>query len=145
MYINGDKWRKKMFLGTYEPNLIGKGRIALPKKIRNEIKGERIVLTIGFDKCIFGFNEGDWDQTVGPELSRPLFSDSEGRDLRRKMCMEATVMSLDSQGRFVIPEKMLAYANIKDKLTVIGAGDHFEIWDDKSWSDYSKIIESKTI
>lgn len=134
-----------MFLGTYEPNLIGKGRIALPKKIRNEVKGERVVLTIGFDKCIFGFNEDDWEQTVGPELSRPLFSDADGRDLRRKMCMEATVISLDSQGRFVIPEKMLSYALIKEKLVVIGAGDHFEIWDANSWSNYSRVIEAKTL
>lgn len=140
MYINGEKWRFKMFLGTYEPNLIGKGRIALPKKVRNEVTGERIILTIGFDKCIFGFNEKEWEKTVSPELSRPLFSDIEGRELRRKMCMEATVINLDSQGRLVIPDKMMEYADIKEALVVIGAGDHFEIWDLGVWKDYSKSI-----
>lgn len=132
-----------MFLGTYEPNLIGKGRIALPKKVRNEVSGERIVLTIGFDQCIFGFNEKDWEQTVGPELSRPLFSDKEGRDLRRKMCMEAIVINLDAQGRLVIPEKMMGYAGIKDQLVVIGCGDHFEIWEAGIWKDYAKMFVAK--
>jgi len=125
-----------MFVGTYQPNLIGKGRIALPKKIRHELVGERVILTIGLEKCIFGFSEGGWEEIIKPELSRPLFSDEEGRDLRRKMCSEAMVINLDSQGRFIIPEKMMEYAGIRDELTIIGAGDHFEIWDSKRWESY---------
>lgn len=132
-----------MFLGTYRPKLIGERRIALPKKVRKETKGKKIVLTIGFEKCIFGFNEKDWEEIVKPELSRPLFSDVEGRDLRRKMCMEAMVVELGAQGRIVIPEAMIKYAGIKDKLTLIGAGDHFEIWDETKWNTYLKQIEKE--
>lgn len=125
-----------MFLGTYQPNLIGKGRMALPKKIRNELSGERMVLTIGFEECIFGFAERNWDEVIKPELLRPLFSDEAGRDLRRKMCAQATIVTLDSQGRFVIPEEMVNFAQIKEKITLIGAGDHFEIWAGEKWSQY---------
>lgn len=126
-----------MFLGTFEPNLIGKGRLALPKKIREELGSQRMVLTIGFEKCVFGFKEKDWEEVVKPELSRPLFSDSQGRDLRRKMCVNAIVVELDSQGRFVIPENMMKFAGIADgKVTVIGAGDHFEIWNSTIWQKY---------
>lgn len=132
-----------MFLGTYRPKLIGERRIALPKKVRKEIKGKKIVLTIGFEKCIFGFNEKDWEEIVKPELSRPLFSDTEGRDLRRKMCMEAMVVELGAQGRFVIPEAMMKYAGIKNKLTLIGAGDHFEIWEEMKWNLYLKQTEKE--
>jgi len=138
-----ESWGGLMFLGTYQPNLIGKGRIALPKKIRNELAGERMVLTIGFDKCIFGFSEKDWEEIIKPELSRPLFSDPEGRELRRKMCMEAAVVSLDSQGRFVMPEPMMKFAGIEEGLTLIGAGDHYEIWDSTSWKNYLTKIENK--
>jgi len=138
MDINGESWRKSMFLGTYKPNLIGKGRIALPKKIRNELAGNRLVLTIGFENCILGFAEKSWEEIVKPEFSRPFFSDQESRDLRRKMCMEAMVIELDSQGRFIIPETMMSGTDIKEQLTVIGAGDHFEIWNDKTWEDYRK-------
>ncbi len=132
-----------MFLGTYEPNLIGKGRIALPKKIREQLESNKIVLTIGFERCIYGFEEKSWEEIVKPELSRPLFSDSEGRNLRRKMCAEAMVIQLGAQGRYVIPEQMMKYAGIKDKLTLIGAGDHFEVWDSKAWKTYLEKIETK--
>jgi len=122
---------------------MGKGRIALPKKIRNELAGERVILTVGFEKCIFGFNERSWEEIVKPEMGRPLFSDVEGRNLRRKMCMEAAVISLDAQGRFVIPEVMLEYAGIKNDLVIVGAGDHFEIWDYKQWELYRQGLTSK--
>lgn len=117
---------------------MGKGRVALPKKMRAELKTKKIVLTIGFENCIFGFNEKDWEEIVKPELQRPLFSDEEGRSLRRKMCMEAMIVELGAQGRFIIPERMVEYAGIKNEVTLIGAGDHFEIWNSVNWQNYKE-------
>ena len=127
---------KSMFLGTFEPNLMDKGRIALPKKIRDELVNQRLVITIGFEECIFGFTVNAWEEIIGAELDRPLFSDREGRDLRRKMCAEAINLELDSQGRFIIPEKMMKYADITSSVVIIGAGDHFEIWKKEKWEEY---------
>ena len=129
-----------MFLGTYQPNLIGKGRISLPKKIRNELKSKRMVLAIGFEDCILGFEEKKWEEVTAADLARPL-SAPLGRELRRKMCMNAIVISLDSQGRFVIPDAMTKYAGIKEDLTLIGAGDHFEIWSQDHWDKYRQKLD----
>ena len=129
-----------MFLGTYQPNLIGKGRIALPKKIRREVTTDRVILTIGFEKCIFGFEEKAWVQVTEADLARPL-SDELGRNLRRKMFSQAQVINLDSQGRLVIPQELMIYADIKDNLVIIGAGDHFEIWNQNLWTEYQKKLD----
>ena len=40
---------------------------------------------------------------------------------------------LEGRGGFVIPEAMAEYAGIKDQVVLIGAGDHFEIWDRAKW------------
>ena len=100
-----------------------------------------MVLTVGFEKCVFGFDEGDWEKIVSPELERPLFSDSEGRKLRRKMCAEAMVIRLGAQGRFVLPERMQRFAGIKEQVVLIGAGDHFEIWEKSEWDRYSQKLD----
>jgi len=125
-----------MFLGTFEPNIMDKGRLALPKKIRQELGGHGVVLTTGFEKCILGFTEKKWEETTNMELGKPLFSDKEGRDLRRLMCASAMNLDLDSQGRFIIPENMLKYSEIVDMIVIIGAGDHFEIWNKNKWEEY---------
>lgn len=127
-----------MFLGKFAPSFLGKGRIALPKKIRSELRGERAVLTVGFEDCIFGFDEKTWEEVVRPELEKPLFSDSKARDMRRKMCVNATVVAVDTQGRCVIPEEMLRFAKVGEEISIVGAGDHFEIWDKDKWGQYSK-------
>lgn len=131
-----------MLLGTYTPTLIGERRITLPGKIRKELKGKKIVLTIGFDQCILGFEEKKWAEVTAVDLSRPL-SDTEGRELRRKMFAEAAVVELGVNGRFVIPETMVNYAGIENQVVLIGAGDHFEIWGKKHWQTYQKQISQK--
>lgn len=129
-----------MFLGTFEPNLMSGGRIALPKKIREELLGRRLILTIaiGEENCIYGFSEKMWEKTTAPELERPLFSDKEGRDLRRKVFSEALNIELDSQGRCIIPERMLKYAQIDQNIVIKGSGEHFEIWNKEKWEEYRK-------
>lgn len=123
-----------MFLGTFEATLIGRNRLVMPAKLKREIGSQRVVLTIGFEKCIFGFRENDWARAVAPELSRPFFSDESGRNLRRKIGANALVVDLDSQGRFVMPERMALFAGIASGgVTLIGAGDHFEIWNAEEW------------
>lgn len=127
-----------MFLGTYEPNLMPGGRIALPKKIREELNGSRLVLTIsiGDEPCIYGFSDKMWESATKPELDRPLFSDKVGRDLRRKVFSEAINLELDSQGRCIIPERMIKGVDIKTEVVVKGNGDHFEIWSKQKWQEY---------
>lgn len=125
-----------MFLGTYEPNLMEKGRVALPKKIREQLGGEEMVLTIGFETCILGFTNKQWEEVTRPEMNRSLFSDKEGRDLRRKIYADAINVRLDSQGRCIVPQHMLEYAHINDGVVIIGAGDHFEIWEKTRWEKY---------
>lgn len=126
-----------MLLGTYELNLIGKNRLVLPSKLRKEISGDRIVLSVGFEPCIFGFEEKKWEEVTASDLSRPL-SDPEGRDLRRKMFSKAVVVDVDSHGRFVVPENCIGGGELRGQITIIGAGDHFEIWDAKKWQKYSE-------
>lgn len=126
-----------MLLGTFEPNLIGKNRLGLPAKLRKEIKGDRVVLAIGFEDCILGFEEEKWQEATAADLAKPL-SDPQGRDLRRKMFSQAEVVELDSQGRIVVPETLVSGEVFKGGIIVIGAGDHFEIWNKGKWEEYRK-------
>ena len=129
-----------MLLGTYTPTLIGKNRLVLPMKLRKEISGNQLVLSVGMEKCIFGFEEQKWETVTLVDLSRPI-SDSEGRDLRRKLCMNAEKIELDTQGRLVVPELMMKYAEIEENLIILGAGDHFEIWNTTTWNNYKQEID----
>ena len=121
-----------MFLGSYRPSFdLNSRRIALPKKIREYLKTNEIILSFGFEKCIFGFDTQTWQEQSEKQLGRPI-TDRVSRDIRRFFFATAEHIRLDDQGRFVIPGQLLEYAEVKNPI-IIGAGDHFEIWNEATW------------
>ena len=68
-----------MFLGTYTPKLDDKGRLTLPAKFRDELRGG-LMITKGQDHCLYVFTReafaemaaeggvGAADERVGPRL-----------------------------------------------------------------------------
>jgi MraZ protein len=125
----------KMFLGEYQPNITEGSRIALPKKLRDQITGDEVILSRGFEKCIFVYAKRDWEAESYKQVDNPI-TDSRTRELKRYMFGNATEASVDSQGRIVIPGNLREYAGIGKKVTVIGAGDHIEFWDTETWATY---------
>mgnify|MGYP001568013186 CR=1 FL=1 len=121
-----------MFLGSWEPSFDKlTRRIALPKKIRDYLATGQIILSYGFEKSIFGFDTKSWEKESKNLLERSL-TDRDARNTRRYLFSSAELVRVDAQGRIVIPSNLLEYAKIQ-KPIIIGAGDHFEIWDIQSW------------
>ena len=128
-----------MFLGEYQPNITEGSRIVLPKKLRDQIQGDEVVLARGFEKCIFIYDKSDWVKESEKQLENPI-TDSRTRELKRYMYAGATEASIDTQGRIVIPVNLKDYADLAKSTAVIGAGDHIEVWDSKTWEVYLEKI-----
>lgn len=126
-----------MFLGEYKHNLTKGNRLALPSKIRAEIEMNEIVLARGFEACILGYQKSTWEEMSKAELTKPV-SEEEARKIRRQLFPGAILIEIDQQGRVVIPKNLLDYAKIKVTAVVIGAGDHFEIWEESTWENYKE-------
>jgi MraZ protein len=131
----------KMFLGEYQPNLTDGSRLALPKKLREQILGDEVVLSRGFEKCIFVYDKQDWIHESQKQIDSPI-TDSKTRDLRRYMFAGATDSKIDAQGRIIVPTNLQNYASLNKNITVIGAGDHIEIWDTESWNEYFENVQN---
>ncbi len=71
------------------------------------------------------------------ELTKPV-SEEEARRIRRQLFPGAVLVEIDQQGRVVVPRNLLAYAKVETKAIVIGAGDHFEIWEETNWQNYKE-------
>lgn len=131
-----------MLLGEYQHQLTKGNRLALPSKIRSEIKGNQLVLAKGFERCILGYEKEAWEKMAEAELQKPV-SEKEARQIRRQLFAGASQAEIDQQGRVVIPGNLLDYAGVKSAMSVVGAGDHFEIWEQDNWQQYlDKINDS---
>lgn len=132
----------KLFLGEYDHNLDERGRVTLPRKIRSEFEEETIILSRGFDTCIFGFDKREWETQATRQLETSI-TDNEGRRIRRYLFAGAEKVEIDKLGRVILPALLKEYADIKDEVVIVGAGDHFEIWSKHIWEAYAKTLESK--
>ena len=132
----------KMFLGEYQPNITEGNRIALPKKLREQIVGDEVILSKGFEKCVFLYDRGDWAQEWQKQVENPI-TDLKTRQLKRYVFSGAVDANIDEQGRFVIPQSLRSYAGLEKDVVVIGAGDHIELWDSAAWVEHLKKISTE--
>lgn len=131
-----------MFLGEYKLKFSGKNRITLPHKFRQELKTKEAILSRGFENCIWGFDLADFEEEAKKQLEISA-TEERARLLRRYLFSSSESVELDAQGRIIIPSALLDFASVKEEIVIIGAGDHFEIWDCGLWQKHIKEVEAK--
>lgn len=52
------------------------------------------------------------------------------------MLSGAMDVSLDKQGRFIIPDYLRSYAGLEKKVVIVGVNTRFELWDEEKWNAY---------
>ncbi len=133
----------RVFFGEYLISFSKeKNRLALPAKIRKQTEGKEIILTRGFDGCVSGYGKKAWQKSANQQLEIPI-TEKRGRNIRRYLFSRATMVKYDQQGRTVIPQPLADYAQLESRVVVIGAGDHFEIWNQNKWQKYLETIGEK--
>ncbi|OGK24840.1 division/cell wall cluster transcriptional repressor MraZ [Candidatus Roizmanbacteria bacterium RIFCSPHIGHO2_12_FULL_37_9b] len=129
------------FIGEYRVTFSGQGRIIIPKKIREALgTGKAFTLTKGFDSCLSGFRNTDWEKAAKELISQSSL-EVQKSETKRHLFSSAAIVEIDNQGRFVIPRTLMEYAGLNNKAAIIGVGDHFEVWDPKKWDEYIKKIK----
>lgn len=126
-----------VFFGEYQLSFSSPGRLVLPKRIRELLKGNTFILTKGFDNCLAGYDREDWENRAKNLFQNSLL-DKQNLEKQRIIFSSIVYLEIDSQGRFVIPKNLLNYAHLKDEVAIIGVGDHFEIWSLERWNEYLK-------
>ncbi len=122
-----------MFLGSFKTDFSGKNRLVLPKKFRRELENEdRFFIYLGDNGEVWGFNQKNWQKQAEKVLEKPL-SSAEGRLERLRFFGRAEECVLDGQGRFILPAEFMDQVDFKKEVLMVGAGDHFEIWDLGRW------------
>jgi MraZ protein len=126
-----------VFYGEFLVSSSGTGRFLLPKKIRELLTTPIFILTKGFDNCLHGYNKDDWEKRTMNFFKEPIVT--KDQLIKQRFIFSSLVyIEIDPQGRFVIPKNLINYADLKDQIVVIGAGDHFEVWKPENWEKYQK-------
>lgn len=121
-----------MFLGTSDHNLDSKGRVILPAKFREEL-GESFYITMGFERCVQVLPEAEFDRLR--EQIRQLPADK-ALSLQYLLISPAVLVSPNSQGRVMIPQKLREDAGLSGEVTAVGMDARIELWDKAAFAEF---------
>ena len=126
-----------VYFGEFRSKLDKQGRIVIPSKMREQLKGNNVYLTRGLEECLFLFSENVW-KSQSEKLKTLPFTKGDPRAFTRLFFSGAYKTKIDKQGRLNIPSNLAGYAGIKNSVVIIGVGTRIEIWDEKKWEEYYK-------
>lgn len=127
-----------MLVGTYEHRLDTKGRLVLPARFREEL-GSRVIGAIGLDRCVVVYPLDQWKILLAKFQALPA-SKGKTRDLLRFVLSSANELEIDGMGRILLPQSLRADGALKQDVSIIGVGDHLEMWDTATWRSHREQI-----
>ena len=132
-------WEKMvdMFKGIHNINLDGKGRLTIPTKYRNTItdqsNGSMVVTMDTEEKCLLLYPSTIWATIERRINDLPSFSKNHRR-IQRILIGHAEDLDIDSAGRILLSKPLRLAADMTKKITLIGQGEKFEIWNEDTWN-----------
>ncbi|WP_025270156.1 division/cell wall cluster transcriptional repressor MraZ [Hippea sp. KM1] len=130
-----------MFRGRFEYALDDKGRVKIPPKFKDILKDKHqnsLVLTV-FDECIYAYPYDVWEELERKAVNLPL-TNKAARRFKRMFFSSAQDVSIDKQGRILIPSVLREDAAIEKDVVILGNLDHIEIWSKQKWDEESKAL-----
>jgi MraZ protein len=129
-----------MFYGEYEHTIDDKSRLTLPARFRESFV-DGVVLSKGLDRNVVVYPVGAWEKYVGSRMADLDPLSREARELLRFFFSGGSNDQLDRQGRVLVPQALLRYANLEKDVVVAGVYDHLEVWDRRAWAEHLKEVE----
>jgi len=121
------------FTGRFEHSLDDKGRLTVPARLRARL-GDHFVLTIAPpEPCLALYPEPTWSEFCA-KLESASRKDARYRSFVRHLFANTDEVSLDAQGRVVVPQALRDYAKIERDVVLIGTLTRVELWAAANWS-----------
>ena len=140
------------FLGNIPAKIDTKGRAFLPSVFRKVLQAsgeESLVLRKdAFQPCLVLYPQSVWNQQMDTVRQRLSRWNAAHQNIFRQFVADVETLTLDGNGRLLIPKSYLKKAEIEQSIKFIGMGDTIEIWrhdeEDKPFmepEEFSKALE----
>ncbi len=120
-----------LFLSTHINKIDKKGRVSVPASFRAELSEESfkgvVLFRSNIHQCLEGF-AWSYMQEIGKRLDNfDLFS-SEQDDLATSIFGTAVQLSMDGDGRIILPADLIEFSALDERASFVGMGAKFQIW-----------------
>lgn len=121
------------FVGSIEAKADSKGRVFLPAAFRKLLQAageEGLILRKDiFQPCLVLYPESVWNEQLNLLRARLNRWNPQHQQLFRQFVSDVEQLTLDANGRLLVPRRYLRMAGIEQDVKIIGMDDTIELWD----------------
>lgn len=121
-----------MFLGTYLVSVTSGKRISIPVVFRQKL-GPTVILAKWYENCLVLVGIDAWNALLNRLTGGEKMAIQPVRGTEHFIFSSAFEIEVDEQGRIVLPDRLIEYANLLDQVYFLGVGDRVEIWNKEVW------------
>lgn len=135
------------FVSTYTNKIDAKGRVSIPASFRAVLEQDGysggIYCYPSLDaSALDGGGERLAQKIDGLLQGLPDYSD-ERDELSVALYGDVHVLSIDGDGRIILPQGLRSHAGLETHVTFVGLGDKFQMWHPKTFEDRHKQAREK--
>ena len=120
------------FIGNIEAKADSKGRIFVPAHFRRVLqaaKADKLMMRKDiFQECLVLYPEESWNEQLDTLRSKLDKWDRRQSMIFRQFVSDVEEVTMDSNGRILIPKRYMDMAGIQQEVRFIGMDDTIEIW-----------------
>jgi len=145
----GERWGKQveMFLSTYVNKVDRKGRVSVPATFRSTLATNRQPnLLVAFPSMRVPAVECTGSDRIEEMQDRieGLEQFSEEYENLTQLFADAHPLTMDGEGRVILPERLKQHAQIADDVAFVGLGAMFQLWDPTRYDEHSAAVRERS-
>jgi len=124
--------------GTHKRTLDDSNRFAVPKKMREQFSNKKLsslFITTETEKSLGLYSPEAFEQLAG-RLANQSTNRIKQQNFLRMFYSRAEEVSIDSQGRVRIPDRLVDFSQLDGEIYLLGVHDHAEIWSSAAWENF---------
>jgi MraZ protein len=124
------------FTGQADYTLDAKNRLTVPARYRGALEGG-LVLAKDIEPCVAIWPTAGYDEFRRAALQDVHPMSQRGRKIMTFLSANSMPAALDGAGRVPLPPFLMEHGQLDREVTVVGAGDHLQVWNREAWAAYN--------
>lgn len=128
------------FIGDYICKLDQKGRFILPAGFRKHLSAEETRLVVKrdiYENCLVIYSEKEWNRQVETIREKINPYNKDHARFLRTFYRSASELTIDGNGRVLLPKRLLEQVGIEKSIVLIGVDDKIEVWSEDTYENGS--------
>ncbi len=144
----GERWGKQveLFLSTYVNKVDRKGRVSVPATFRSTLATHRqpnlVIAFPSFRAPTVECTGSDRMEEI-QERIESLEQFSEEYENLAQLFADAHPLTVDGEGRVILPEKLKEHAHIAGEVAFVGLGAMFQLWDPARYEEHRAAVRER--